>query len=526
MEGTERGYELQNTENGWFVKGMLREEDIDGVLKTLQDAGVTVSAERIRELVGRELSDWMPVSGEDQPPLVEVRVAPDGMTAEILVSGGDDREPEKLLERARSALEKAGVKAGVDEAILKEALAEKRDGWVPVAFGKPAKDGVDAWFEVLVDLADHGPAGSESENGQVDHRELGIIRNVTKGQELVRKIPAVEGEDGFDVRGKVLKAKKAKDAKILPGPYTSLSEDGLVLVAGEDGHLEREGNKFSVYPVFELRGDVDYSTGNLEAVGGIIVHGSVKEDFSVSAGKTLEVHGVVERAFLSSGEDMILTSGARGMNHGILKSGGSIFVEYVDQYFIRAARDVVFRRALMHCDVEAGLAVRHTEGGKGLIAGGTVKAGSEVECLVLGSEMETKTALHVGVSPGLLRKKEKLVANLEELKEKLGLIEKNIKYLTRVMKEKGLDERQKALALKFVELRNSVSGQIEKLKGVLGEIEKTIDAVKQKGCVKVWNTCHPGVSITIRGETYLVREAVERVRFIYGEGKIRMVSLD
>jgi hypothetical protein len=223
---------------------------------------------------------------------------------------------------------------------------------------------------------------------------------------------------------------------------------------------------------------------------------------------------------------MILTSGARGMNHGILKSGGSIFVEYVDQYFIRAARDVVFRRALMHCDVEAGLAVRHIEGGKGLIAGGTIKAGSEVECLVLGSEMETKTALHVGVSPGLLRKKEKLAANLAELKEKLGLIEKNIKYLTRVMKEKGLDERQKALALKFVELQKSVSGQIEKLKGVLGEIEKTIDAIKQKGCVKVWNTCHPGVSITIRGETYLVREAVERVRFIYGEGKIRMLSLD
>jgi hypothetical protein len=132
----------------------------------------------------------------------------------------------------------------------------------------------------------------------------------------------------------------------------------------------------------------------------------------------------------------------------------------------------------------------------------------------------------VGVSPGLLRKKEKLVANLDELEEKLGTIEKNIKYLTRVMKEKGLDERQKVLALKFVELRKSVSAQIEKLKGVLGEIEKTINAMKHKGCVKVWELCHPGVSVTIRGETYLVRETVERVRFIYGEGKVRMLSLD
>jgi hypothetical protein len=526
MEDTERGYELKKTENGWFVKGTLREENIDEFLKTLQENGASPCDEKVRELAGRDLSDWTPVPVEEDACLVEVRIAPDRMTAEVLLSGGERETPEKRFERAKAALEETGVTIGVDEAILKEAVAEPRDEWVPVAFGKPAKDGVNAWFEVLVDLADRGPAGSESENGQVDHRDLGIIHNVSKGQELVRKTPLIEGEDGVDVTGKVLRAKRPKDARIVSGPYTSLSEDGLVLVATEDGHLEREGNKFSVYPVYEHKGDVDYSSGNLEAVGGIVVHGSVKEDFSVSAGKTLEVHGVVERAFLSSGEDMTLTSSARGMNHGTLKSGGSIFAEYVDQCFIKAVRDVVFRQALLHCDVEAGLAVRHTEGGKGLITGGTVKAGSEVECLILGSEIETRTALHVGVSPGLLRKKEKLVANLDELEEKLGTIEKNIKYLTRVMKEKGLDERQKVLALKFVELRKSVSAQIEKLKGVLGEIEKTINAMKHKGCVKVWELCHPGVSVTIRGETYLVRETVERVRFIYGEGKVRMLSLD
>jgi len=526
MEDTERGYELRETEKGWFVKGLLREEDVDEFLQTLREKGASPSAEKVRELAGRDLSDWVSVPEEEEPFHVQVRIAPDRMTAEVLVSGGEKERPEKRFELAQAALLEAGVTTGVDEAILKEAVAEARDEWVPVAFGTPAKDGVDARLDVLVDLTHHGPQGSESAKEQVDHRDLRIIHNVTKGQELVVKTPAVEGEDGVDVTGKVLRARRPKDARIVPGPFTSLSEDGLVLTAAEDGHLEREGNKFSVYPVYEHKGDVDYASGNLEAVGGVIVHGSVKEDFSVSAGKTLEVHGVVERAFLSSGEDMILTSSARGMNHGTLKSGGSIFVEYVDQYFIKAARDVVFRRALMHCDVEAGLAVRHAEGGKGLITGGTIKAGSEVECLVLGSEMGTKTALHVGVSPGLLRKREKLVASLEELEKKRGTIEKNLRYLTRVMKEKGLDERHKTLALKFVELRKCLCEQIEQLKGVLDEIGKTIDAIKHKGCVKVWGLCHPGVSITIRGETYIVREAVERVRFIYSEGKIRMTSLE
>ncbi len=526
MDDGKRAYELQKREDGWFLKGTVREEDLDGLVESLKGEGIFPASEDLRELSGKTLEEWTPVPLEEVPRPVEARITPDGMTAEVFFPEEDGRTPSERFELAKAALAEAGVQAGLDEDILREAAAEKGGRWIPVAFGKPAKDGVDAYFEVLVDMSRQGPAGSESEEGKVDHRALGIIHNVSRGQELVRKVPMEEGEDGFDVTGKVLRARRAKDVKIAAGPYTALSEDGLTLVASEDGHLVREGSRFTVYPVFEVKGDVDYATGNLEFVGSIVIHGSVKEDFSVRAEKDLEVHGVVERATLFCGGDMRLTSSARGMDHGKLESGGNIFVEYVDQCVIRAARDVVFRRALMHCDVEAGMGVRHTEGGKGLIAGGSIKAGSEVECLILGSGMETKTAVYVGVSPGLLRKKKKLLASLEELEDKKTTIEKNIKYLTKIMNTKGLDDRQKAMAMKFVELEKTVKEQIAKLRTVLGEVEKTVDAMKNQGCVKVWGVCHPGVSVTIRGETLLVREPVERIRFIYRDGMVIMVSLD
>ena len=526
MDNGNRGYEIQKRENGCFLKGTVREEDLGGLVESLKKEGVLLDIDGLRELSGKTLEEWTPVPVEETPRPVEARITQDGMTAEVFFPEEDGRTASERFDLAKAALVEAGVQAGLDEEILKEAAAEKGGRWIPVAFGKPPKDGVDAYFEVLVDMDRQGPAGSEHEEGKVDHRSLGIIHNVTKGQEIVRKVPMEEGEDGFDVTGKVLRARRAKDVKILAGPYTTLSEDGLALIASEDGHLVREGNRFTVYPVFEVKGDVDYATGNLEFVGSIVIQGSVKEDFSVRAEKSLEVHGVVERASLSCGGDMRLTSSVRGMDHGKLESGGSIFAEYVDQCIIRAARDVVFKRALMHCDVEAGMAVRHTEGGKGLIAGGSIKAGSEVECLILGSGMETKTVVYVGVSPALLRKKKKLLASLEELEDKKTTIGKNIRYLTRIMNTKGLDDRQKAMALKFVELEKTVTEQIAKLRDVLGEVEKTVDAMKCQGCVKVWGVCHPGVSVTIRGETLLVREPVERIRFVYRDGRVTMVSLD
>lgn len=528
MNGGEKTFEIQKREESLFLRVTGNDYNPQIILQALEKHGFSMSADRLDRILREDPDEWkrIPASSEYEEEKIEVRISSDRLTADINVSPGSVSSREQLIERINEILQSAGVNVETcDGSLLDEAL-DNRGEWTSVAFGTPPRDGVDAHLEVLVDIERHAPAGLENEEGGVDHKDLGIIHNVWKDQEIAIKIPMQEGEDGTDVTGKPLRAKRARDVKLVAGQNTVLSEDDLILKAAEDGHLTREGNKFSVSPVFEVAGDIDYATGNLDFTGSILVHGSVKDDFSLRAGKTIDINGVVEGACLFAEGDIRLKSGVLGMGRGILESGESIFAEHIDQCTVRAGKDLFFRQALMHCDVEVGSAIRHTEGGKGLIAGGVLKAGTEVECMYLGSEMGTKTTVHVGISPDLLEKRKQLFSGKEELETKGQMIEKNLIYLTRLMKEKGLDEHQKAMALKFAELQKTVTEQLGRIDPLIIEIEKAINSNKQKGNVKVWNTCYPGVAVTIRKETFLVQEAVERVRFIYGEGKIRMISLE
>ena len=45
-------------------------------------------------------------------------------------------------------------------------------------------------------------------------------------------------------------------------------------------------NKISVMALYEIPGDVNLSTGNLDFIGTIIVRGDVKDGFKVFAGET------------------------------------------------------------------------------------------------------------------------------------------------------------------------------------------------------------------------------------------------
>lgn len=528
MNEGEKAFQIEKRGDSLYLKVAGSGLNPQIILKALEEHGFFMSADRLEHLLREDEDEWkrVPDRSEYEEEKIEVRISPDRLTAEINIFPGSASPGELLLERSRDALASLGVGLETVDGDLLEQALENRGKWAAVAFGTPPVDGVDAFLEVYVETERNAPAGLENEEGAVDHKDLGIIHNVWKDQEIAVKIPMQEGTDGTDVTGKPLKAKRAKETNIIAGPNTLLSEDGLVLKAGEDGHLVRVGNKFSIITLFEVPGDVDYSTGNLDFAGSIIIRGSVKNDFSVRAGKGVEIKGVVEAAHISSDGDIHLGSGVMGMGKGLIESGESIFAEHVDQCTLKAGKDLFFRQALMHCDIEVGSSIRLVEGGKGYISGGVLKAGAEVECLSLGAEMGTRTAVHVGVSPDLLEKRKQLMSGKEELETKQQLIEKNLLYLTRLMKEKGLDENHKAMALKFAGLQKTIGEQLGRIDSLITDIENAINSNRQKGNVKVWNTCYPGVAITIRKDTLIVKEALERVRFIYGDGKIRMVSLE
>lgn len=506
----------------------ILDQDINphSIIESLRDKGAAVSLQRVEKVLSLPPGKWYPMTGDEEGK-IEISISPDRMRADIRFNLLED-DPLPSREQIIKSLKGKGITFGIQEETMDRIFREGPSiagKWIEIARGEHSRDGVDASFEILVDTERKGPLHS-AEQAQVDLKDLGIINNVEADQVIVTKIPLEKEKDGMNVTGEIVKAKKARDITLKAGPNTRLTEDGLEIIATAGGHFLQKGSVFSVEKIFQVRGDVDYSTGNLESSGSISITGSVKDDFSVKAAENLEVGGVVEGAYLSSGRDMMLKSSARGMGKGTIRCGSDLHAEYIDQCRIRTGGDLLFKRALMHCDVETEGAIRIIPGGKGVIAGGTLRAGTEIECTVLGTRMGTKTHLQVGVSPKLMDQKKDLQSKIMELKEKERALEKNILYLSKTLNERGLTPEQKALAAKYLQLRPVLQDQLKKMQTLLQDIDEAIEKARLRGCIKVKGCCYPGVSISIRKDTFLVREPLEEVCFLHRDGRIMPLPLE
>ncbi len=522
----EKPYELKKESGEVFLRVFDADINPHMILESLKDKGVKASLEKVEEVIAGVSGEWVRMTGKDDGKM-QVRICPDRMRAEILLNLSESDEI-PAMNNIRKALEENGVIEGLDEGLLDKiqkkgaALSGK---WMVIARGTPPVDGIDASLDVLVDTGRNTPLNSD-DAVQVDLKNLGIINSIREKQLIVTKTPLQEGLDGMDVTGKSVKARKAKNITIKAGPHTSLSSDGLELKAIAGGHLLRDGNRFSVERVFQVQGDIDYGTGNLECFGSITVSGSVRDDFSLKAHENMEIKGVVEGAYLFSGKNMILRSSVRGMGKGFIECNNDLNAEYMDQCRIQVGRNLLFKKALMHCEVEAEGTIHLIGGGKGLIAGGTLRAGLEIECVTLGTRMGTRTSLHVGVSPKLFDQKKDLLAKKHDLLAKFKTLEKNILYLSKTLKERGLDANQKALAARYLELYPVLQEQLSRIEALQQGIDQAIDRAKLQGTVKVRGLCYPGVTVSIRQDTLLVRETLEEVRFIYQDGRVKIVSLE
>ena len=522
----EKPYELKKESGEIFLKVVDSGVNPHVILDALRSSGTAVSLDHIEEVISKEPGQWVSMS-KKAVPMVQVRIAPDRMRADIFLNIAEgDKEP--TIKELREALTDKGVIYGLDEELLeripKEGVSLSGE-WKEIAKGRPPQDGIDAVLKVMINTERKGPADSD-EAAQVDLKALGVINSVRRDQVIAVKTPLQEGIDGTNVTGGAVKARQGKDLALKAGPNTILSEDGLTLRAASGGHLIRDGSKFSVERVFQVKGDVDYGTGNLECYGSISVSGSIREDFSVNALEDINIRGVVEGAHLNCGGNITLGSSVRGMGKGLIECGGDLHAEYMDQCTIKVGGNLFFRRALMHCEVETEGAVRFQQGGKGLIAGGTVRAGSEIECTILGTKMGTKTHIHVGLSPKLMDQRKELVAKKRNLSEKKITLEKNILYLSRMLQQKGLSQNQKALVTKYLELCPVLDKQLAKIESLEHDMDKLIDRAKLRGSVKVRGLCYPGVYITIRQETLRIMEPLQEVRFIYRDGKVRVEPLE
>lgn len=399
------------------------------------------------------------------------------------------------LAEIKTAIAAKGIVKGIDEEALVELSKVKKYNYkYIIAKGVPAVNGKDGELTLNFDkerLIHFVP--KQKEDGTVDFKELGTVFNVKKGDVLATRTLATSGDNGYNVLGNEIKARKGKEARLPKGKNTQLLDE-LTLVSAVDGKLEYDGHNVYINTVYIVKGDVDSSTGNIKFVGNVVVTGSVLAGFTVEADGSVEVQGPVEDATIIAGGDIFLSYGIQGTDKSKIVSGGNVVTKFIQNANVEAQGDVV-TEAIIHSNVTAGNHIK-AEMGKGTIVGGSVTATNMIVAKSIGSPMGTVTNVQIGVPPELYQEHKRLGNLLKEKQDNFVRVEQSINFLLSKSKEGTLDINRRIMLSKLNMSKEPLTDEIQRLQYKFNKLSEQLrDA--HDGIIKSNDAIYPGVKITI-----------------------------
>ncbi|MBN2288320.1 MAG: DUF342 domain-containing protein [Candidatus Glassbacteria bacterium] len=424
---------------------------------------------------------------------------------------------------ARMALASAGVKTGIKDDVLNKIFEEALfDQELLIAEAVPVVHGLDAKLEFYFDHEkDFKPR--EDKDGRIDYKDISFLNNVSKGDQLCRRHPPTPGEPGSTATGTPIEPKPGKDRKLPSGKNTEVSvNDPDLLIASTGGSVtyNRQSGYVEVQPNLEIKGDVDFNTGNIDFNGSLVVTGDIKAGFKVKVTGDLEIGGCVEDAQVEAEGDILIKKGFIGRGNGLVRSSANVTVKYVQGQKVICDGDLTLGGELMHSDVRVQGNV-YVNSRKGAIIGGSVMAQGSVESTQVGSETYTHTEIAVGHDYKLAARIEEITKELEQITQNQEKLKKALYNLSRMkMQLKGdLPPEQEALFGRMQETVKCLPDQ----KSELEDEKKRIDAEIEKhrvAFVQVKRSLYPGVKITIGKFQRVFNERLDGKTFREIKGEI------
>ena len=451
--------------------------------------------------------------------LLDVQVSIDKMRAVLKIYPALDGTPLELevLERF---LDAKGVKFGLKTEIFPEVLKTQScyREWL-IAEGKPSVNGKDASLQFHFEKERHDLKPKQLENGSVDFYDLDVIQIVEAGTMLVERIPPTEGISGMNVLGEEIKAKPGKDVRLPLGVNTETVDEETKLVSKIIGHVSYVNKKVNVYPTYEVKGNVDFNTGNIKFPGNVIVRGSVQNTFTVEAEGDVEIYGNLGGTVITEGNLHI----KKGIIQGTVEVGGNIYTRYIENASAFSKGSIFVKEAIMHSTVKAEQKIE-VSGKKGLIVGGHISAGEEVTARNIGSPMGTSTILEVGFVPELIDEYKVVCTQLKHGRENVEKSNKIINTLEKMKKEGVFTAQKNQLYLKVWETQHQNKKQIEELQKRKNELELQFGSIHDAR-IKVSETVFCGVIINMGKHTLHILEEKYRVVFRLEDYEIRGFNL-
>ncbi len=479
---------------------------------------------------------------------------PDTSQEQVFVEIGDDEMQAKVtvvppqsendhfatIDDVRNALKRRNVVYGIDETRMAELSAKlsqletsqniNEPIEMEIALGTPVTNGEDARIEYLYKKAEAEPQAPVAEDGEgrVDYRAAHKIDNVSKGTLLARKIPPAKGMAGMTVTGKPLAAVDGKDIDVAMGKGVAISPDNKdEWIADTDGQVIIKDNKISVLALYEVPGDVNLSTGNIDFIGTVIVRGDVKDGFKVYAGEDLVVNGVVEGAELKCSGKLSIVGGVSGNDKAKITCSGDANIKYIRNAMVQVDGSLTCGQAIMHSKVTVSKKVS-VAGQKGVIVGGQIIAGEQVHAASMGSNFATPTEIIVGEAVGLRDELQKMENELKVSLENLDKTKKGIQFLKDLQTKMGgnLPPEKKELLTKLTRAQFKLMADSKTLAEKKQEMEKkeqeSSEERRRHAKVTCMGVIHTGVKITINKASRQISEELKYCTLTESDGEVKV----
>ncbi len=255
-------------------------------------------------------------------------------------------------------------------------------------------------------------------SGGADHYAGRQLVTVAPGQVVAKVLRMVEGTDGRDVTGRVLKPRAPKPCPMKLDRGLTADGEGRVIVDFA-GVIEVENGKARVVEHMHVAGDVDFNTGHVAFTGALSIAGGVKPSFTVKATGDVQIGGLVEDATVTCGGSLDCRRGMTAKTHGEMNVTVDAHAVFLNCIHGVVGGKLAVQREMMNCVLEVRGELASP---RAVVLGGKITLLGCGEVNELGSDKWRETDLVLGwsVRTGM----NKRIAEIQgELTVKKGLVE-------------------------------------------------------------------------------------------------------
>uniref|UniRef100_UPI000570B261 FapA family protein n=1 Tax=Thermodesulfobacterium hydrogeniphilum TaxID=161156 RepID=UPI000570B261 len=325
-----------------------------------------------------------------------------------------------------------------------------------------------------------------------------------KDESIGKWYPPVPGVAGVNIFGEPIEPPEIDEAPFTLGNNLYIDENNFIR-AKEAGVILIENNKIEIYPEYTIKGDVDFSVGNVNFIGKkLIIKGDIKFGFKVKAKGDVELEGGTENKVLIDVEGNFKCNGIIRGENTKLKVKGTAELKGVEYAKLEIEGNLVIDSYLIFSDTYVMGDILATSG-KGIIYGGSIKCSGNIEAKILGNESQTPTQILAGYKANIIESYLKCIQKEILFKESLKKLKVGLELGEKLKKEGRLTKEKEGILEKIKDQFQKHLDELDKIRVAITDLKKQITVFKNK-IIKVLEVVYPGVIVGITDKTYTVSE--------------------